>query len=97
MSNQTEQNVTMEVEKKEPLDSTESTESTESTQPAEENNLTIGLLTNIKNLVEVAIKRGAYLPNEVSTVGKLYDQYSAALTKLNEQVVANQKNTETSN
>ena len=42
-------------------------------------NLTVGCLSNVKNLVDVAISRGAYKPNEVSTVGKIYDEFVAGL------------------
>ena len=51
-----------------------------------QSNLTLGLLANVKSLVEIAIKRGAYQPNEVSAVGKVYDQYVSALSALGEQV-----------
>lgn len=53
--------------------------------PAEEDNITIVLLSNIKNLIEVAISRGAYRPNEISTVGKIYDNYVIGLNKLTTQ------------
>ena len=41
--------------------------------------LTLNCLSNVKNLVDVAISRGAYKPNEVSTVGKIYDEFVAGL------------------
>ena len=44
--------------------------------------LTLNCLSNVKNLVDVSISRGAYKPNEVSTVGKVYDEFVAALTHL---------------
>jgi hypothetical protein len=44
--------------------------------------ITIGMLSNIKNLVEVAIKRGAYQPSELSKVGTVYDQFSSVLDSL---------------
>ena len=44
--------------------------------------LTLNCLSNVKNLVDVAISRGAYKPNEVSIVGKVYDEFVAALTHL---------------
>lgn len=37
--------------------------------------ITIGMLSNIKNLVEVAIKRGAYRLLKLSKVGNVYDQF----------------------
>jgi len=52
-------------------------------------NLTLGNLNNVKNLVDVAITRGAYKPNEVSTVGKVYDEFVAALTNLINMTNAN--------
>ena len=48
-------------------------------------NLTLGLLINVKNLVDLAISRGAYKPNELTAVGKVYDQYIAGLNKLQVQ------------
>lgn len=59
----------------------------ESAHVPEENtdNLTLGLLINVKNLVDLAIARGAYKPNELTTVGKVYDQYTAGLNKLQTQ------------
>jgi len=48
-------------------------------------NLTLGLLINVKNLVDLAISRGAYKPNELTAVGKVYDQYIAGLNKLQTQ------------
>jgi hypothetical protein len=83
MDNQ-DNNVTMDIENK-PVESSNSTEST--TPPQQNTNLTLGLLSNVKSLVEIAIKRGAYQPNEVSTVGKVYDQYVAALGTLNQQAI----------
>lgn len=59
-------------------------------------NITVGWLSNVKIQSKLQLREGVYQPNEVSIVGKVYDQYSAALTKLNEHVLANQ-NTEPSN
>ena len=47
--------------------------------------ITIGMLSNIKNLVEVAIKRGAYQPSELSKVGTVYDQFSSVLDSLSQE------------
>ena len=51
-------------------------------------NLTVGCLSNVKNLVDVAISRGAYKPNEVSTVGKIYDEFVAGLKTVTDAVNA---------
>ena len=40
--------------------------------------LTIQMLENMRNLVEVAISRGAYRAGEVSSVGKIYDEFVTA-------------------
>jgi hypothetical protein len=47
--------------------------------------LTLDILINVQNLVDVAISRGAYKPNEVSAVGKIYDQYIAGLKLIRDQ------------
>ena len=49
-------------------------------------NLTVGCLSNVKNLIDVAISRGAYKPNEVSTVGKIYDEFVAGLKTVTDAV-----------
>ena len=68
----------------------------DSNPPIETDNITIGLLSNIKNLIDVAVSRGAYRPNELSSVGKIYDHYIAGLIKLQTQnklsVVEDNKN-----
>ena len=83
-SDNQENNITMDIENKDstptPLETT-----LNSVPPEQNDNLTLSVLVNIKNLVDIAIKRGAYQPNEVSTVGKIYDQYVLALNKLSEQ------------
>ena len=48
--------------------------------------LTLLCLSNVKNLVDVAISRGAYKPNEVSTVGKIYDEFVAGLKTVTDAV-----------
>jgi hypothetical protein len=47
-------------------------------QPAQPE-LGIADLQNLKTLVEMAIRRGAYGPNEISSVGAVYDRVSAFL------------------
>ena len=44
--------------------------------------LTIGILTQVRNILDALIARGAVRPNEMSTVGQVYDQYSAGLNHL---------------
>lgn len=45
--------------------------------------ITLALLSDVKRLVEVAISRGAYKPEELSAVGKIYDTYKNALAAAN--------------
>ena len=49
----------------------------------EKQELTVGLLNGVKNLVEVAINRGAYRPEELSKVGEIYDKFMLVLKDLN--------------
>ena len=63
----------------------ESNDTTDTVPDENADNLTLGLLINVKNLVDIAIARGAYKPNELTTVGKVYDQYTAGLNKLQTQ------------
>ena len=60
-------------------------ESNDTSTEENADNLTLGLLINVKNLVDLAIARGAYKPNELTAVGKVYDQYTAGLNKLQAQ------------
>ena len=60
-------------------------ESNDTSTEERTDNLTLGLLINVKNLVDIAIARGAYKPNELTAVGKVYDQYIAGLNKLQTQ------------
>ena len=63
----------------------ESNDTTDTVPEESADNLTLGLLINVKNLVDIAIARGAYRPNELTAVGKVYDQYTAGLNKLQAQ------------
>lgn len=56
---------------------------TEGSTPAP--SLTLGLLNQVKNLLDVAISRGVVKPNEMSAVGQVYDQYVAGLNALAQQ------------
>lgn len=48
----------------------------------ETKNLTFQMLENMRNLVEVAVNRGAFRPNELSTVGKIYDEFVLAFDSI---------------
>ena len=52
------------------------------TAPNEPATLTLGLLKQVKNFMDVAIQRGVVKPEEMSTVGNMYDQYVAGLNNL---------------
>lgn len=53
-----------------------------SSAPEESTALTLGLLKQVKNFLDVVIHRGVVKPEEMSTVGKMYDQYIAGLKTL---------------
>ena len=42
-------------------------------------NVNINLLTNVKALLEVTISRGSFKANELSSVGKVYDELNTLL------------------
>ena len=50
--------------------------------PDEPAALTLGLLKQVKNFMDVVIQRGVVKPEEMSTVGNMYDQYVAGLNNL---------------
>ena len=54
----------------------------QSSVPEESTALTLGLLKQVKNFMDVAIQRGIVKPEEMSAVGKMYDQYVAGLNNL---------------
>ena len=87
-ANSVEQNVTMEVESNdasmEVVDSVEvgNAPVAESVAPA---TLNVNTLVQVKNLLDVAIARGMVKPNEMSTVGGVYDRYVAGLNTLLQQ------------
>ena len=83
----TTENITMDVNESGGSTTPEPTpEQTSSPVAPEPVNLTVGCLSNVKNLVDVAISRGAYKPNEVSTVGKIYDEFVAGLKTVTDAV-----------
>ena len=57
-------------------------ENAEATAPAQPPSLTVGVLTQVRNILDALIARGAVRPNEMSAVGQVYDQYSAGLNHL---------------
>ena len=64
-------------------EATQQVENQQQAQPKEETAaLTLGLLKQVKNFMDVAIQRGIVKPEEMSTVGKMYDQYVAGLNNL---------------
>lgn len=67
------QNLTMDIQKN------------PSTENTNEEGLNLQLLLNIRNILDVAVNRGAFRPNELSSVGSLYDKFSSCLDKLVEQ------------
>ena len=42
-------------------------------------NVNINLLTNVKALLEITISRGSFKANELSSVGKVYDELVSLL------------------
>ena len=42
-------------------------------------NVNINLLTNVKALLEITISRGSFKANELSSVGKVYDELNTLL------------------
>jgi len=56
-------------------------ENNEQTQNVQENlpQLTVNDLSNIKTILEVAVKRGVFGANEISAVGAIYDKLTAFL------------------
>ena len=53
--------------------------------------LTLQTLVNVKQLIEVAIKRGAYNPSELSMVGNIYDAFSNNVVKMVDESNKNSK------
>ena len=94
MESVTEPNVTMNVNPEDNVntqenaenaveEATQQVEKAQQSQPKEESaSLTLGLLKQVKNFMDVAIQRGIVKPEEMSAVGKMYDQYVAGLNNL---------------
>jgi len=56
---------------------------TEQQAPSAE--LTVNDLSNIKQIIDVASSRGAFKPNEMMTVGQVYNKLEAFLTTVAQQ------------
>ena len=54
-------------------------ENTEQAQPATQPELTISDLQNIRSIIEVASKRGAFGAGEMSAIGSVFDKLSTFL------------------
>jgi hypothetical protein len=50
--------------------------------PPKENEISVALLTDVKKLIDVAISRGAFRPEELSSVGKVYDSFQSVLNNM---------------
>ena len=56
--------------------------STSTTGTAEPQGLTLGVLSDVKRILDTAVSRGAFRAEEMSSVGGVYDRYVAGLTAL---------------
>ena len=54
-------------------------------QESSEPQITLVMLNNLKNLIDVAIKRGAYQPTELTKVGQIYDEFVSVFNYLVER------------
>ena len=88
MSAENTENVTMNVN--EQLAEVEAPAATPAAAAPAPVNLTLGVLSNAAKLIELAISRGAYRPNEITAVGRVYDEFAAGLNTLASQVQAAQ-------
>jgi hypothetical protein len=52
----------------------------------ENTQLTIADMASLKGLLEAAIARGAFKPNEISTVGRIYDKLDIFLVQATNQL-----------
>ena len=53
-------------------------------------NLTVGGLANVRRLLELAVERGAFKANEMTAVGRVYDEFVGGLNTLAAQIQATQ-------
>lgn len=56
-----------------------------SCEESQGNGLSLNILIHVRTLLETAIKRGAYKPSELSTVGKIYDVFNSSLKYIEAQ------------
>ena len=47
--------------------------------------MTLGVLSDVKKLLDIAVSRGAFRAEEMTSVGGIYDRYTAALSSLLKQ------------
>ena len=97
MSTDNTENVTMSVN--EQLSEVETTEVSATTEVAATEtaatevapvNLTVGGLANVRRLLELAVERGAFKANEMTAVGRVYDEFVGGLNTLAAQIQATQ-------
>lgn len=67
-----------------------------SAEESQGNGLSLNILIHVRTLLETAIKRGAYKPSELSTVGKIYDVFNSSLKYIESQS-DNEESNENSN
>lgn len=60
-------------------------------QPAPAPELTINDLTNVRSVLDVAVRRGAFAANELTGVGAVYDKLNAFLNAIAGQAEAEKK------
>ena len=95
MSTDNTENVTMSVnEQLSEVETTEvaaaTTETAATTPAAAPVNLTVGGLANVRRLLELAVERGAFKANEMTAVGRVYDEFVGGLNTLGRQIHAAQ-------
>jgi len=71
-------------------------ETTEQTQAATQPELTISDLQNIRSIIEVASKRGAFGAGEMSAIGSVFDKLSTFLSAVAPQQAPAAEGTEAS-
>jgi hypothetical protein len=57
-------------------------ENTEQTQTSTTPELSIADLQNLKTLVDIAVRRGAFAATEISSIGAVYDRLNAFLESI---------------
>ena len=53
--------------------------------------LTLEMLLNIRSIVELSVRRGAFQANEIKQIGEIYENYSLAVNYLQSQVAQQQQ------